>query len=137
MRAGRLRQDMAFRRNSPSAYLLTARILVRRGFMVPAEASARKALEFNPRMPLAHELLGEIEIARSDIPQAIKEFQSERALDPLHARQSTHGWATLISRDQDFRSGQGTRSIAPALYPNVTCTLHPAWESADEHNKTR
>ena len=47
-------------------------------------------------MPLAHELLGEIEIARSDIPQAIKEFQSEQDVDLLHG-QSTHGWAMLIS----------------------------------------
>jgi len=77
--------EYGFPPNSPAAYLLTARILVRREFMVPAESAARKSLEINPRFPLAHELLGEIDLAKSDIAQAIQEFQSERALDPLHA----------------------------------------------------
>jgi Flp pilus assembly protein TadD len=77
--------EYGFPPDSPSAYLLVARILVRREYMVPAESAARKSLELNPRLPRAHELLGEIDLAKSDIVQAIKEFQNERALDPLHA----------------------------------------------------
>lgn len=67
----------------PNPRLRIARILMRREFMVPAEWSARNSLELNPRLPLAHELLGEIDLAKSDIAQAIKEFQIELTLDPL------------------------------------------------------
>jgi len=96
--------EYGFPPNSPSAYLLTARILVRRENMVPAESAARKALELNPRVPLAHELLGEIELAKSDIVQAIKEFQSELDLDPLHA--------TVYERlgDAYFRAGDDVQA---------------------------
>jgi predicted Zn-dependent protease len=111
--------EYGFPPDSPSAYLLTARILVRRGYMVPAESAARKALELDPRLPLAHELLGEIDLAKSDIDQAIKEFQSERALDPLHA--------TVYERlgDAYFRAGedeQARESLNRALLldPNST-----------------
>ena len=104
---------------SPSAYLLLARILVRREFMLPAEAAARKSLELNPRLPLAHELLGEIALAKSDVVQAIEEFQSERALDPLHA--------SIYERlgDAYFRAGddeQARQSLnrAVLLDPNST-----------------
>jgi tetratricopeptide (TPR) repeat protein len=105
--------------NSPAAYLLIARILVRRGFMVSAEASARKALELNPRVPLAHQLLGEIAIARSDIVTAIKEFESERALDPLRA--AVYEWLG----DAYLRNGdveQATKSLNRSLLldPNST-----------------
>jgi tetratricopeptide (TPR) repeat protein len=105
--------------NSPSAYLLTARILVRRGFMVPAEAAARKSLELNPRMPLAHQLLGEIDIARSDIAQAIKEFQSERALDPLHA--TVYVWlGDAYFRDGEDEQARVSLNRALLLDPNDT-----------------
>ncbi len=111
--------EYGFPPDSPSAYLLTARILVRREYMVPAESAARKSLQLNPRLPLAHELLGEIDLAKSDIAQAIKEFQSERALDPLHA--------TVYEQlgDAYFREGddeQARKSLNRALLldPNST-----------------
>lgn len=99
-----LAAEYGFSPNSPSAYLLVARILVRRGFMVPAETAALKALELNPRLPLAHELLGEIDLARSNVAGAIKEFQSERAIDPLHA--------SVYERlgDAYFRAGDDDRA---------------------------
>ncbi len=77
--------EYGFPAESAAAYLATARILVRKESMEAAEAAARKSLELNPRFPLAHELLGEIDLAKSDISAAIQEFQSERALNPLHA----------------------------------------------------
>jgi tetratricopeptide (TPR) repeat protein len=111
--------EYGFSPSSPSAYLLIARILVRRGDMVPAESAARRALELNPHLPLAHELLGEIDLAKSDVVQAIKEFQSERTLDPLHA--------TVYERlgDAYFRAGQDEQARnslnrALLLDPNST-----------------
>jgi tetratricopeptide (TPR) repeat protein len=111
--------EYGFPPESSSAYLLLARILLRQELMVPAELAARKSLELNPRMPLAHELLGEIYLAKSDIVQAIKEFQTERATDPLHA--------TVYERlgDAYFRAGedeQARESLNRALLldPNST-----------------
>jgi len=111
--------EYGFPPDAPSAYLLIARILVRRESMVPAESAARKSLELNPHLPLAHELLGEIDLAKSDIAQAIKEFQSERILDPLHA--------AVYERlgDAYFRAGddeQARQSLNRALLldPNST-----------------
>jgi predicted Zn-dependent protease len=111
--------EYGFHPDAPSAYLLLARILVRREFMVPAESAARKSLELNPRLSLAHELLGEIDLAKSDIDLAIKEFQSERALDPLYA--------TVYERlgDAYFRAGDdehARQSLNRALLldPNST-----------------
>jgi Flp pilus assembly protein TadD len=111
--------EYGFPPESPSAYLLIARILLRREFMVPAESAARKSLELNPRLPLAHELLGEIDLAKSNTGLAIKEFQNERALDPLHA--------SVYERlgDAYFRAGddeQARNSLNRALLldPNST-----------------
>jgi Flp pilus assembly protein TadD len=111
--------EYGFPPESPSAYLLMARILVRREFMVPAESAARKSLELNPHLPLAHEVLGEIALAKSDVVHAIEEFQTERALNPLHA--------SVYERlgDAYFRAGDDERAReslnrALLLDPNST-----------------
>jgi predicted Zn-dependent protease len=75
--------EYGFPAASPSAYLLAGQLLLRREYTVPAEAAARKALALNPRLPLAHELLGAIDLAKSDIAQATAEFKLERAVNPL------------------------------------------------------
>jgi len=104
---------------SPSAYLLTARILLRREDMVTAESAARQALLLNPRLPLAHQLLGEIDLAKSDIDQAIREFQSERAIDPLHAAVYERlGDAYLRAGDDEEARKSLNRSLL--LDPNST-----------------
>ena len=46
---------------------------------------AKKALEISPGLPLAHFALGEIDLFKSDIDQAIVEFDAERALNPNYA----------------------------------------------------
>jgi tetratricopeptide (TPR) repeat protein len=111
--------EYGFSPNGPPAYLLTARILVRRGDMVPADSAARKALELNPRLPLAHELLGEIALAKSDLPQAIEEFEDERALNPLHA--AVYEWlGDAYFRDGDDEQARKSLNRALLLDPNST-----------------
>jgi predicted Zn-dependent protease len=66
------------------AYLLSARLLFRREYMPAAIAGAQKALALSPRMPLVHELLGEIALAQSRETDAIAEFEQERAVNPLY-----------------------------------------------------
>ena len=66
------------------AYLLSARLLFRREYLPAAIASAQKALALAPKMPLVHELLGEIALAQSRGTDAIAEFEEERAINPLY-----------------------------------------------------
>ena len=73
-----------FAPESAESYLLAARLLFRREYTPAAVAAAQKALALNPKMPLVHELLGEIALAESRGPDAISEFEQERALNPLY-----------------------------------------------------
>lgn len=71
--------------NSAASHLFLARMLLRQGFDPVAEAEARKAVEMNPKLPLAHFLLGELYIFKSRIPEAIQELEAELAVNPGHA----------------------------------------------------
>ncbi|HUB00046.1 MAG TPA: tetratricopeptide repeat protein [Terracidiphilus sp.] len=72
-----------FAPDSAEAYLLAGRMFLRRELRDEAAAQAAKALELNPALPLAHELLGEIALARGDLPGAIRELEAERKVNPL------------------------------------------------------
>jgi tetratricopeptide (TPR) repeat protein len=69
--------------DSPQAYLLAARLFLRRELRDQATAQAQKALELDPKLPLAHQLLGEAALARGDVQTAIQELEAERAINPL------------------------------------------------------
>ena len=73
-----------FSSESAEAYLLSARLLFRREYMPAAITSAQKALTLAPKMPLVHELLGEIALAQARGTDAITEFEQERAINPLY-----------------------------------------------------
>jgi predicted Zn-dependent protease len=70
---------------SASSYLLSARLLLRNEFLPIAENDARKALELDPKIPLAHQALGEIALAQGQNEMAAAEFERERAANPLFA----------------------------------------------------
>jgi tetratricopeptide (TPR) repeat protein len=73
-----------FAPDSAESYLLAARLLFRREYTPVAITAAQKALSLNPKMPLLHELLGEIALAESRGSDATSEFEQERALNPLY-----------------------------------------------------
>jgi predicted Zn-dependent protease len=73
-----------FPSDGAEAYLLSARLLFRREYMPAAIAGAQKALALSPKMPLVHELLGEIALAQSRPADAIAEFEQERVVNPLY-----------------------------------------------------
>jgi tetratricopeptide (TPR) repeat protein len=50
-----------------------------------ARDAAKKALELSPQIPLAHFLLGEFYLFKSDIPDALDEFTAEREINPANA----------------------------------------------------
>ena len=85
--------------DSAAAYLFTARMLLRQGFDPIAEEHAQKAVALDPKLPLAHFLLGEFYLYKSRIPEALREFTTELALNPGYA----HAYDRLA--DAHFRSG--------------------------------
>jgi tetratricopeptide (TPR) repeat protein len=70
---------------SGAAYLLTARMLFRQEFLPIAEEYAQKAITIDPKLPLAHQMLGEIHMYVSKIPEAIADFQQELAINPANS----------------------------------------------------
>ncbi len=76
-------RQYGFEPDSAEAYLLAGRLFLRRELRQQAAVQANKALEINPTLPLAHQLLGESALAAGDIPAAIKELEAERKVDPL------------------------------------------------------
>ncbi len=87
--------------DSAASYLFTARMLLRQDFTPVAEDYAKKAAELDPKLPLAHSLLGEIYLYKSRIPEAIEEFQRELALNPGQAS-VYYKLADAYSRVQNF-----------------------------------
>lgn len=112
-------EQYGFAPDSAAAWLVTARLLFRQEQTVPAETDARQAIKVDPRIPLAHRLLGEIALARGDLPGAITELEKERAIDPLD------GETYDRLGDAYLRSGQSARAQqaldrAVLLEPNAT-----------------
>jgi len=70
---------------SAPAYLFTARMLFRQEFDPVAEDYAQKAIALDPKLPLAHFLLGELYLFKSRVPESIAEFQKELAINPSDA----------------------------------------------------
>lgn len=71
--------------DSAASYLFTARMLLRQDFDPIAEEYAKKAVELDAKLPLAHALLGEICLYKSRVPEAIEQFRMELELNPGEA----------------------------------------------------
>lgn len=71
--------------DSAASYLFTARMLLRQDFGPVAEEYGQKAVSLDPKLPLAHFLLGELHLYHSKIPEAVDEFQKELQLNPGYA----------------------------------------------------
>src|SRR5258707_3531124 len=71
--------------DSAAAYLFTARMLLRQDFAPVAEEYAKKALEWDPKLPRSHMLFGELYLYKSRIPEAIEQLQKELELNPGEA----------------------------------------------------
>lgn len=74
-----------FQPDSAAAYLVAARMLLRREYLPIARQYAEKSLELDPALPLGHELLGEIALAGNHLDDAIAEFEKERSRNPLES----------------------------------------------------
>jgi tetratricopeptide (TPR) repeat protein len=105
--------------DSAEAYLLSARLFLRREFASEAAVQAHKALEINPTLPLAHQLLAEVALAKQDVPGAIRELEAERKINPLDGLLYDRlGDAYL--RNGQYNDAQQALNRAVLLEPNST-----------------
>jgi tetratricopeptide (TPR) repeat protein len=73
------------RADSAPAYLLLGEMLMQANLPEAARDAAKKALDLSPQIPLAHFLLGEFYLFKSDIPKALTEFNAEQEINPANA----------------------------------------------------
>lgn len=104
---------------SAASYLFTARMLLRQDFGPVAEEYAQKAATLDPKLPLVHFLLGELNLYHSKIPEAITEFQKELALNPGYAA-AYYKLADAYSRVQKFDEAE--RLLQRSIWLDATST---------------
>lgn len=105
--------------NSAASYLFTARMLLRQEYDPIAEEYAQKAVSLDPKLPLAHFLLGELYLYKSRIAEAISEFNKEIAIDPAHAA-TYYKLADAYSRLQKFDDAE--RLLQRSIWLDPTST---------------
>jgi tetratricopeptide (TPR) repeat protein len=105
--------------DSAASYLFTARMLLRQDFGPVAEEYALKAVELDPKLPLAHSLLGELYVYKSRIPEAIEQFQKELALNPADAA-VYYKLADAYSRLQNYEEAE--RLLQRSIWLDATST---------------
>ena len=104
---------------SASSYLLTARMLFRREIESLALEYAEKAITLDTKLPLAHFLLGEIHLFKSQVPEAISDFELELAINPGHAP-TYYKLADAYSRLQKFDDAE--RLLQRSIWLDPTST---------------
>lgn len=108
-----------FAPDSAEAYLLAGRLFLRREFPAEAALQAQKALEINPVLPLAHQLLAEVALAKGDVPAAIHELEAERAINPLNGPLYDRLGDAYI-RNGQFAEARQALNRAVVLEPSAT-----------------
>ena len=105
--------------DSGASYLITARMLFRQEFIPIAEDYSQKAITADPKLPLAHQLLGEIHLFTSKIPEAINDFQQELAINPAYPP-ALYKLADAYSRVQKYDEAERLLQRSIWLDPSST-----------------
>src|SRR6266850_4189756 len=105
--------------DSAASYLFTARMLLRQDFGPVAEEYAKKAVELDPKLPLAHSLLGELYLYKSRLPEAVEQFQKELELNPGEAA-VYYKLADVYSRLQKYEEAE--RLLQRSIWLDATST---------------
>ncbi len=71
--------------DSASASLITAQMMIRLEFLEFAEVELKLAIEKDPKLPVAHYLLGQIAVFRARYDEGIQLLEKEIALNPANA----------------------------------------------------
>jgi len=104
---------------SAAAYLFTARLLLRFDFAPIAEEYGKKAVQLDPKLPLAHQLLGELYLYQSKIPEAVAQFEQELALNPGNPA-AYYKLADAYSRIQKFDEAE--KLLQRSIWLDATST---------------
>ncbi|MBB5317651.1 tetratricopeptide repeat protein [Tunturibacter empetritectus] len=105
--------------DSAASYLFLGRMLLRRNYPAESEQMARKALQIEPGLPLAHLLLGQLALSRSNAAGAVVEFEAERTINPMDGEVYERlGDAYL--RALRYEDAQQALNCALLLEPNST-----------------
>jgi tetratricopeptide (TPR) repeat protein len=105
--------------DSAAAYLFTARLLLRLDFGPIAEEYGKKAIELDAKLPLAHQLLGELYLYQSKIPEASTQFQQELAVNPGNPV-AYYKLADAYSRAQKFDEAE--KLLQRSIWLDATST---------------
>ncbi len=105
--------------DSAASYLFTARMLFRQEFDPVAEEYAQKAVALDPKLPMAHFLLGELHLYKSRIPEAIADLQQELAINPGYAA-AYYKLADAYSRVQKYDEAE--RLLQRSIWLDATST---------------
>src|SRR6266849_2499072 len=105
--------------DSAASYLFAARMMLRFDFDVVAEEYAKKAVELDPKLPLAHSLLGELYLYKSRLPEAIEQFQKELELNPGDAA-VYYKLADAYSRTQKYEEAE--KLLQRSIWLDATST---------------
>lgn len=82
---GAFANQFGFPADSGPAFLVLAKMLLTANLPEAASDAAKKALEIAPHIALAHFLLGEVYLFKSDVDDARREFEQERNINPADA----------------------------------------------------
>jgi len=104
---------------SAASYLFTARLLLRQDFGPVAEEYAHKAVALDPKLPLAHQLLGELYLYHSQVEDATAEFRKELGINPGNAT-AYYKLADAYSRVQKFDEAE--RLLQRSIWLDSTST---------------
>jgi tetratricopeptide (TPR) repeat protein len=105
--------------DSAQAYLFCARMLLRQDFSPIAEEYGLKAVLLDPKLPMAHYLLGEVYLYQSKIDQAITQLEQEIAINPGYAN-AYYKLADAYSRVQKFDDAE--RLLQRSIWLDSTST---------------
>jgi len=87
--------------DSAAAYLFAARLLLRLDFATVAEEYGKKAIELDAKLPLAHQVLGELYLYENKLSEATAQFEQEIAINPGNPA-AYYKLADAYSRAQKF-----------------------------------
>jgi predicted Zn-dependent protease len=111
--------QFGFPADGAEAYLVAARMLLRREYLPIAQSYAEKSVALEPSLPLAHELLGEIALAGDHLDEAISQFEQEKAHNPLEGSIYDR-LGDAYDRAAKYDDAQRSLQEAILLEPNTT-----------------
>jgi tetratricopeptide (TPR) repeat protein len=105
--------------DSAASYLFTARMFLRQDVANVADEYAQRAVTLDGKLPLAHQLLGEIYLYQSKFPEAVGQFQKELEINPGFAA-GYYKLADAYSRMQKYDDAE--KLLQRSIWLDATST---------------